>query len=107
MIIWSGFGFLVPIVVIAAMVVTQLLINGAMGANYYTTQEWPKFVGCTFAALDLLLVGLWMNKPTGQVLVHKVTGVETQVRRHHSFFFIPVQYWSAIVLAFGIYMAIT
>ena len=107
MIIWSGFGIVVPIVVFAAMLVTQVLINGAMGANYYTTHEWPKLLGCTFAALGLLLIGLWMNKPTGKVLVHKVTGAETYVRRHHSFYFIPVQYWSAIVLAFGIYMAIT
>lgn len=36
----------------------------------------------------------------------KDSGAETHVRPNHSFFFNPVQYWSAIVLAFGIYMAV-
>lgn len=105
MIIWSGFGFVVPVVAIAAMVVAQMLVDGALGENYYTTHAWPKMAACTFTAAVLLVFGLWINKPTGQVLVDKQTGAETQVRPSHSFFFIPVQYWSAIVFAFGIYMA--
>ena len=97
---------MVPVVALAAMVVAQFVVDTALGENYYTTHEWPKLAACAFTAAVLLFFGLWMNKPTGQVLVDKNTGAEIHVRPNHSFFFIPVQYWSAIVLAFGIYTTV-
>lgn len=94
--VWRGFGFVVPLLAFAALLVSQFAIDGAMGDGYYTANGWPKFAGCAVAGVLLLLVGLWMNKST----------IGTQVASVHTFFFIPVQYWSAIFLAFGIYMAL-
>ena len=93
--VWRGFGFVVPLIACVVFVSTQFAIDAAMGDDYYTANGWPKFVACSAVAMVLLPVGLWMNRSTSG----------TQVGSVHTFFFIPVQYWSAIVFLFGIYMA--
>jgi hypothetical protein len=103
--VWSGFGFVVPIVFVLAMVVWQLLIDLILGHGYYVLHGWPKFTAVVFTAILLWFLGRWLNRPSGKILIEKDTGREFQQKPYHSFFMIPVQYWAFLVIAFGLYMA--
>ncbi len=96
-IFWRRLGWLVPLIGIAAMVVTQLVIDGVMGKGYYTANGWPKLVCGGLIALAIAAIGYYLNVMKRGVFVDPETGVEKK-EVSHTFFFIPFQYWSVIFL---------
>jgi hypothetical protein len=87
MIIWSGFGFLAAVIWFGSLLLTQKVVNDAMGdPRFYTAHGWPKLLGFWIAAAICGPLGLWLNRDGQQ----------------HTMFFIPVQYWSPIFAVLGI-----
>jgi hypothetical protein len=105
-VIWTGFGFVVPIAALLCMVIAQLLIDAVFGANYYTTHTWPKTAACFFTACILWSLGRWMNKPDPGDYIEPTWGNMLRSSARHTFFFIPVEYWSFALVAFAIFMAL-
>jgi hypothetical protein len=96
MIIWSGFGFL-PILFI--IVFGFAFSTGSNGRISDKDMAYTLF--CT--ALACGVIGWWLRKRPGRVVVDKATGKEIELRGSHSLFFIPIIYWCPIFLAMGIY----
>jgi hypothetical protein len=90
LIVWRGFGFLAPVIAIAALLGTQAVI----GNSYYDSHGWPKFVAGLVAGLLVLLAGYGLNKdrPSGN---------------NHTFFWIPVEAWGVIIFIYGIVASLT
>jgi len=116
MMIWRGLGILVPVVVIATMIATQLLVDMVMGHGYYTAHGWPKLAATTLAAIALFALGQLTNISLPPPSDPRHTGTpdadleaeadaQTDKRPSHTFFFIPIKYWSVIVFLLGILMA--
>jgi hypothetical protein len=84
-IIWRGLGFLVPLIGIAGLLVTQSVVGDA----YYQAHGWPKFAAGLVVGLLVLLTGCGLNKnrPSGN---------------NHTFFFIPVEMWGVLIFVFGV-----
>lgn len=97
MIIWSGWGILVvPIVAISVGVFA--IGTGAAGLN----EVAGIIVGFLVAAPLTWLLGRKLNGPdASRTLVDPQTGGTVVLRRRHSLFFIPIQYWSipCVILA--------
>ncbi|WP_438482531.1 hypothetical protein [Oleiharenicola lentus] len=103
MIIWQGFGFIVPVVGIASTVVTQVLVNAvAQDRFYYQTHLWPQLAGIWFTALLIYGLARRLDSRPGNVVVEKDTGQEIVVKPRHSFFFIPMKYWAAVIAVYGV-----
>ena len=100
MIIWSGLGFVVPLIFIAVGVLFVVLFpqgNGDISniAIYLTLTAifWP--------------LGTWMqNRSKGKTYIDKETGQEVVVRASHTFFFIPIKYWSFLTAGLTIVMVV-
>ncbi|MFC0406761.1 hypothetical protein [Roseomonas elaeocarpi] len=93
MVIWSGWGILT--VVIVALVggsVTAILANlagpGSSAAGYALA------VGLLVSAVVNWFVGQRLNAAPGRELVDPATGQRVTLRRRHSLFFVPMQWWS-------------
>lgn len=95
-VIWRGYGWLVPVIVIAALVGTQLSLDSLLGADTYTANEWAKFLAVGVAAVGIAFTGYMFNFRKRAVIVNEETG-EQQKSNSHTFFWIPIEFWAVIV----------
>lgn len=84
--IWHRWGILVVPLFIAALVLTQAVVDAHWGSGYYTATYWPKAAASVVAAVLIGLVRWLMNRK------HETWSTK------HRFFFLPMEYWAGIVL---------
>ena len=103
MIIWSGWGFLV--IVIAGVVggPVALAISALLGAAGVTGQPGiGPMLGLFAAAAVTWWAGQRLNGGPGRTLVDSQTGQAVVLRRRHTLFFIPMQWWAVALALFGV-----
>lgn len=83
MLIWRGWGILSPIIAAAPVVV----VNGSKMGNIVAG------VGLVLAALLNWFLGQWFNRPLREA--------DFDFGRRHSFFWIPMEWWSVAMLFFS------
>lgn len=99
LIVWRGFGWLVPIVIFAALILSQLSLDAVYGEGFYTANAWPKQAAFIVAAFSVGFLGIYLNHSKRQILIDEETGEPVGKAPAHSLFFIPIEYWAIIVLA--------
>ncbi len=93
MIIWSGFGILVPLVAIVGFL-AGMFISSSLGMLAFGPG-----IGCVVAALGNW--GLWklIYPKEPKVLIDPATRQQVVVQPNHSLFFIPARVWTWIFVA--------
>ena len=99
LVVWRGFGWLVPVVVFGALILSQLSVDAVYGEGFYKATAWPKQAGFVAGAVLVGLLGIFLNHMKRQFLIDEETGETLGKAPSHSLFFIPVEYWAIIVLA--------
>ena len=102
MIIWTGLGFLVALVGLGCLFLTETITRVVFDESYYQVHGWPKLAGFLVAALFVYVIGLLLDRQSVRVLIDKATGQEVVLKKMHSLFFIPVSYWPYIFVALGV-----
>ena len=103
MIVWSGLGFLILVVIVACIAGTQAIVNSAFHSDvYYQSHRWPKAAGFLLAALVLWRLAMYLADKHDRHLVDPATGKPVIVRRRHSLFVIPMRYWAPIMAVVGV-----
>lgn len=99
MIIWSGWGIVVPLIV-AAVSALSALVFGFAGEEYLDT---GLSVGVILSAVVVWFVGKHLNERPGRRLVDPETGEDVVLRpATSSLFFVPVQWWAPLVVIAGL-----
>ena len=98
LIVWRGYGWLVPVVVFGAFILAQISVDALYGEGFYKANTWPKHVGTITAAVLLGGLGYFLNYVRRAWLVDEDTGEVIGKAPSHSLFFVPVEYWSVITL---------
>lgn len=95
--IWSGAGILVPVIVVIGGG-SGLMLFGEMGA----------FLGIIASGLGIWFAGRRMNDKPDRILVDPETGEGVRLRRRnaHSLFFVPIQWWGAAVVVWGLMLVL-
>jgi hypothetical protein len=92
-IVWNGLGFLViPVVIIGGIAMVSI-------AEFEPNMRWPRMIAVLGTALAILGLGAILNRP--KVLGQDQFGNTIKHSANHSLYWIPVQYWSAIILVLG------
>ncbi|MDJ0814055.1 MAG: hypothetical protein QNJ23_10010 [Woeseiaceae bacterium] len=99
LIVWRGLGWLVPVIVMAALILSQASVDAVYGDGFYTANAWPKQAAFVAAALAVGVLGFFLNYKLRKVLINEETGEAVGKAPSHTLFFIPVEYWAVIVLA--------
>ncbi len=99
LIVWSGYGFLAFLLPLVTVFATTALANAKGGPLYSTLHHWPAAVGVLLGAVLVYLASLKLTA-TGRTLVDPATGQAVVLRKRHTLFWIPLQFW-AIILAVG------
>jgi len=93
-VVWNGLGCLViPVIVVG------VILAGAI-RQFAPNQKWPQLVAVAFTSLALVGLGYLLNRR--QTLGRDQWGNAVTVKEDHSLYWIPVQYWSAIVAVAGV-----
>jgi hypothetical protein len=104
MIIWKGYGFLVPVIAIVVGALISLLFGGLFNMN----PSWTACIASFAAAAAVWFVGKKFNDPAkDRVMIDKQTGQEFIIKPDHTLFFIKMQYWAFVLAAFGVLTFIT
>jgi hypothetical protein len=103
MVIWSGLGFLVAVVAFLLLLLAEYGTEALSGDDsYYQAHGWPKLLALWLAGAVIWLLGAYLNRKQGKVMIEKETGREVLLKPDHSFFFIRMEYWGPILLALGV-----
>ncbi len=101
-ILFQGLGFLVAVIVIGCSLIANLVFNQEAGEGYYDHHKWPFAVSLVFSAVICWLLGNFLRKRPGRVLIDKKTGKEFTLNRKHTLFFIPMHWWAPILLVLAL-----
>lgn len=105
MIIWSGWGIIVPLILLLSIGLIQLIWSGLLGLDDSSPLIANLWLLISFALAGVLswFTGKKMNKPSeNQTYIHKQTGQEVQLKPRHSLFFIRIEYWGIILPIIGV-----
>ncbi|MGU3538044.1 hypothetical protein [Methylobacterium sp. A54F] len=100
MIIWSGWGFL-PVLFGGLGMVAGVLLDPLLARLGLPAQS-GLIVGWLAAAAVNGWVGTRLNGGQGRELIDPTTGQRVILRRRHTLFWIPMQYYSVLMLLLGI-----
>ncbi|MBI1871095.1 MAG: hypothetical protein HYS07_07885 [Chlamydiae bacterium] len=101
MIIWSGLGFLVAVITFAMLVLTELGAKAMFNLSYYQDHGWPKMFAFVVSGVMVWVLGRFLSKKPGRVVIDKGTGKELELKKGHSLFFIKMEYWGPILIVIG------
>lgn len=99
LIVWRGYGWLVPVVIFGMLMLSQLTIDAIYGDGFYTANTWPKYAAIGVASVCVGLLGVFLNHIKRGTLVDEQTGEVLGKTPSHYLFFIPVEYWAIITPA--------
>lgn len=102
MIVWSGFGFVVAVFVLASSLLCNVLVDARFGAGYYSAHHWTIGVSLMLAGVLCALYGGKLLKGGHRDLVDAQTGERVVLRSRHTMFFIPVHLWGFVLGALGL-----
>ncbi|PFE09477.1 hypothetical protein [Bacillus thuringiensis] len=108
MIIWSGWGFLVAIIVIINTLLGKAIFGSITGdATYFQDHSWPMAVMFIISGVMSWYLGKYINKPDGKVYIDAETGEKVMFNKKHSLFFIKMEYRGPILGVIAIVTLIT
>ena len=98
MMIWSGMGFLVPLIFVAAFGLEVWL-----GDQVSLDTPWQNFA--VFALAGAMLQALWGTLARGKLNLKPTQALwwRELLAGSHSLYFIPLRFWGLISLAIGIF----
>ncbi|MBP2170847.1 putative membrane protein YdbT with pleckstrin-like domain [Erwinia toletana] len=108
MIVWNGFGFFIAVFISLAYLFCKWLFNTLWQADYYSAHHWTIGVTMLLASLLSALFVWWLTLPSTQLFISRFSGAQSmqQPLQNHSFFFIPIAYWSIILFLLGLGLCI-
>src|SRR5690606_2098105 len=98
MIIWTGYGFVVPVIVFLVALACNVGFDAALGKGYYESHWWTVGAALLGSAFLIFPLALWLQGRYERVVIDKQTGEEFVIERnHHSAFFIPLRFWGPLL----------
>jgi hypothetical protein len=107
MIIWSGWGWLVPVAIFLSSLVFEVVSEARSGSDqFYQQNPWWLAAAMVAAGAIIGIASRALDRRKAKVLIEKETGKEIVLRPNHSFFFVPMRYWALVAPALGIAYAL-
>ena len=105
MIIWQGFGVIALLIPILVSVLTEASLDGAFGKGYYAAHPLALTLSLLISAVIVWFVGARLNNAPGRVLVDPESGQKVELKKRHTLFWIPMQWFGLVIAAVGVGMA--
>ena len=97
LVVWRGYGWAVPLIVFGSFILTQVSLETIFHDAFYKENEWPKIVAIFLSSIIIGILSYIVNYKKRVIIRNKVTGDEKK-SPSHTLFFIPIEYWTVIVV---------
>lgn len=87
-IVWQGWGIVVPVIGAVAFIGVEAVTAQLFGEGYMKGHNWPMLAACLVSAIAYWRLARWFEKNGDP----------------HNFMFIPIRWWSYIVVALGVFL---
>ncbi|MCF6173480.1 MAG: hypothetical protein L3J44_06855 [Campylobacteraceae bacterium] len=104
MIVWKGWGILGIIIPLVLSLLVAMVTDSFYGKNFYKNSQWAMPLVFVLSAIIVYLVGYKLNNKPGRIVIDPKNNERIELKTVHSMFWIPLQYWGAIIFAVGIWM---
>lgn len=102
--VWTRWGILVVLYGLAALLVGSVVGNAAgLGSRRLIVIG----IGELLAAIAVWFTGVRLNREGDRRLLDPKTGKEVVLRRRHTLFWIPMQYWAPVLGLIGVIVLIS
>jgi len=98
MLVWKGWGLSVIGFIFLFVIPIQLLVEHFFGVGQYQALPWPVPLAFLLGSIPTTLVGQMLNNKPARVLIDPETNEKVELKREHSLFGIPMQYWGVILI---------
>ena len=105
MIVWRGYGILVVV-----MAIIGILLGDFLAASMWGTPVTPEhksagmLIGLLVAAALVFGLHVALERSSApRTYIDKATGREVRMKAKHDLFYIPVKYWSIVLVAIGLF----
>ena len=103
MIIWSGWGFLVAVIVFGMSLAMEVVTEALAGDDrFYQAQAWPLALALALSGVIIWGLGRYLHARGARVVIDKATGQELTIGGQHRFFFIPMHHWGPVLIALSV-----
>lgn len=104
MVFWSGYGFLVIAILWGNLILIELVSEFIAKSDefYQENSNLLATMGATVSAIEIYLLGTWLNTRKAKRYIDTETGKEMIMKHSHSLFFIRMEYWGGIIVALTI-----
>ena len=103
MIIWSGYGFIIFIIVFVDSLLFELISESLMhDDNFYQSNLLPLGGSFFLSALVIRLLDNYFNKKRTENKGTYIFDQMTIARKDHHLFFIQFKYWTYILIVLGL-----
>ena len=102
---YSGHGYLIPFLLVAPMIVIGAILYYGFGFDILRTSSWwPLHSLIVLGAILVFVTGRLLNRQMVQEVTYEKYGTVRVLRPRHTFYWIRMEYWSAIALViyFGV-----
>jgi hypothetical protein len=102
MIIWSGYGFIIFVIVFIDSLIAELLSQTIThNNNYYQENLTPLGISFIVSGLIIEIVKKYFDRKRENNEGTRVFDKVTIAKKGHHLFFIPFGYWTYIMIALG------
>jgi hypothetical protein len=100
-IIWRGRGGLVVLVTFVTCLLTNYLSDRLGGPSYWVTNRWLIGVALIISGVCVYVLST-ISRSDSRLVVDAKTGEQIRLTTKHDLFWIPMKYWSFLLLGCGV-----
>lgn len=104
MIVWKGWGIMALIIPLLCSLAVGTALDAYHGENFYQSSVWAMPAVLAVSALFVYLFGARVNNKPGRLLIDPENNERVELKQIHSMFWIPLQYWSVIIVVISLWM---
>lgn len=102
LLIWRGWGIAVPFIAFGIELLVEMLFSRLTGdPHFLRTHGWVWLIGMSLSAAAVWMLGCWLARKPGRVVIDKASAQEYEIRARHDLFWIPVKWWAVPLVILG------
>ncbi len=106
MIVWKGWGIMALLIPLVCSLLVEAVVDYTYVIDFYKSNDWAMPLVLALSSIIVFSLGRTLNSRPGRIVIDIETNEHIELKKTHSMFWIPLQYWAVIIMALSIWMYI-
>ena len=104
MIVWKGWGLMALLIPFFCTLFVGTAVDFIYGIHFYRSSDWAMPLVLALSSVIVFYLGYKLNTKPGRIVIDIETNEKIELKSTHSMFWIPLQYWAVLIMAFSLLM---